>query len=84
MTEERQGVDHGRAAKETSSVRGTQADRPAKIPRQPALRPIVDGVETVPMTADEHQSAVFALVTLIAHWEQLGCPTSPSDKQDRE
>ncbi|MCL9759266.1 hypothetical protein [Frankia sp. AiPa1] len=79
MIEKSEGVEDVRVAAEACSARDTPISRPAKIPRQPALRPTHDGVEIVPMTAEQHESAVFTLATLIAHWEQIGCPAKPPD-----
>jgi len=56
--------------------------RPGKIRRYPADRPVVVEIATVPMTAEEQQTAVFALAELIARWEQAGCPVSVSDQVD--
>ena len=82
MIEESEGVEYIRAAAEACSAGDTPISRPAKIPRQPALRPTQDGFETVAMTAGQYQSAVYALATLIARWEQAGSPTSRRNQTD--
>ncbi|MCK9928861.1 hypothetical protein MXD62_17030 [Frankia sp. Mgl5] len=51
-------------------------DSPATRPRrQPAIRPAIDSIETVPMTPEERTQAVNALAELIVAWEKVGAPT---------
>jgi hypothetical protein len=64
----------------TEKVGGSDASAFPGERRNAARQVEVERIETVPMTDEQHQAAVSALVELVLHWERKGAPTTAPKK----